>query len=75
MDRCVHVIVRYHVHPFAVRLAALLSGRTSAVFTPILGRVGDMTGKDRMFVVALAALAAGSLLAAVATSIGVIVSR
>ncbi len=53
-----------------VLTAYLLS---AAVFTPILGRVGDMTGKDRMFVVALAALAAGSLLAAVATSIGVMI--
>ncbi len=53
-----------------VLTAYLLS---ASVFTPILGRVGDMVGKERMFVVALAALAAGSLLAAVATSIGVMI--
>jgi MFS family permease len=41
--------------------------------TPILGRVGDMTGKKRVFVGTLVALAAGSLLAAVASSIGVMI--
>jgi MFS family permease len=44
------------------------------VFTPILGRIGDMVGKERMFVVALAALALGSFLAAIATSIGVMIA-
>ena len=53
-----------------VLTAYLLS---ASVFTPILGRVGDMVGKERMFVVALGALAAGSLLAAIAPSIGVMI--
>ena len=35
--------------------------------TPILGRVGDMMGKERVFVGTLVALAVGSLLAAVAS--------
>jgi MFS family permease len=39
--------------------------------SPILGRVGDMKGKERVFVGTLIALAVGSLLAAVAPSIGV----
>lgn len=46
---------------------------SASVFTPIIGRVGDKVGKERMLVVALAALAAGSLLAAVATSVGVLI--
>src|ERR1700722_17271970 len=54
-----------------VLTAYLLS---ASVFTPILGRVGDMVGKERMFVVALAALAVGSLLGAIATSIGVMIA-
>ncbi|HEY1489350.1 MAG TPA: MFS transporter, partial [Micromonosporaceae bacterium] len=41
--------------------------------TPILGRVGDMVGKERVFVATLIALAIGSLLAAVAPSIGVMI--
>src|SRR4051794_21996749 len=40
----------------------------AAVFTPILGRVGDMVGKRPMMLVSIAGLAVGSLLAAVATS-------
>jgi len=54
-----------------VLTAYLLS---ASVFTPIIGRVGDKVGKERMLVVALAALAAGSLLAAVASSIGVLIA-
>jgi len=39
---------------------------SASVFTPIVGRIGDEVGKERMLVVALGALAVGSLLAAVA---------
>jgi EmrB/QacA subfamily drug resistance transporter len=46
---------------------------SASVCTPILGRVGDMVGKKRMFVVALAGLGVGSVLAAVATNIGVMI--
>jgi EmrB/QacA subfamily drug resistance transporter len=45
----------------------------ASVFTPILGRIGDMVGKERTFVVALGALGVGSLLAALAPSIGVLI--
>src|SRR3954447_3118545 len=51
-----------------VLTAYLLS---ASVFTPIVGRIGDKVGKERMLVVALGALAVGSLIAAVAPSIGV----
>ncbi|WP_238448770.1 MFS transporter [Micromonospora sp. 4G55] len=53
-----------------VLTAYLLS---ASIFTPILGRVGDMVGKERMLVVSLGALALGCLLAAVAPSIGVLI--
>jgi EmrB/QacA subfamily drug resistance transporter len=53
-----------------VLTAYLLS---ASIMTPILGRVGDMMGKKRVFVGTLVALAVGSLLAAVATSIGVLI--
>ena len=53
-----------------VLTAYLLS---ASIMTPVLGRVGDMIGKKRVFVGTLAALAAGSLLAAVAPSIGVMI--
>jgi EmrB/QacA subfamily drug resistance transporter len=53
-----------------VLTAYLLS---ASIMTPILGRVGDMMGKKHVFVATLVALAAGSLLAALATSITVMI--
>jgi EmrB/QacA subfamily drug resistance transporter len=53
-----------------VLTAYLLS---ASIMTPILGRLGDMIGKKRIFVATLVALAVGSLLAAVAPSIGVLI--
>ena len=53
-----------------VLTAYLLS---ASIMTPILGRVGDMVGKERIFVLTLVALALGSALAALATSIGVMI--
>ncbi|MGZ4644923.1 MAG: MFS transporter [Blastococcus sp.] len=53
-----------------VLTAYLLS---ASISTPIVGRLGDMTGKKRMFVVALSALALGCLLAAVAASLPVMI--
>ena len=52
-----------------VLTAYLLS---ASIFTPILGRVGDMVGKKRIFVVALAPWPSAPL-AALATSIGVMI--
>jgi EmrB/QacA subfamily drug resistance transporter len=45
----------------------------AAVCTPIVGRLGDLVGKKRMFVITLAALALGCLLAALAGSLGVMI--
>jgi EmrB/QacA subfamily drug resistance transporter len=53
-----------------VLTAYLLS---ASVFTPIMGRIGDKLGKGRVFVAALLALGIGSLLAAVAPNIGVMI--
>ena len=53
-----------------VLTAYLLS---ASVMTPILGRIGDMRGKERVFVATLAALAVGSFLAAIASSIAVMI--
>src|ERR1700677_1507068 len=49
-----------------VLTAYLLS---ASIFTPIMGRLGDMWGKERMLVLCLAALTIGSLLSAVADSL------
>jgi EmrB/QacA subfamily drug resistance transporter len=53
-----------------VLTAYLLS---ASVFTPIMGRLGDTYGKQRLLVISLVALALGSLVAAVAPTIGVLI--
>ena len=53
-----------------VLTAYLLS---AAIFTPIMGRLGDMYGKERMLVLTLVALTVGSLMAAVASSISLMI--
>jgi EmrB/QacA subfamily drug resistance transporter len=53
-----------------VLTAYLLS---ASVMTPILGRVGDIYGKERVFVATLLALAIGSALAALAPNITVMI--
>ena len=53
-----------------VLTAYLLS---ASVMTPILGRVGDIYGKKWVFVATLVALAVGSVLAAVAPNLGVMI--
>ena len=57
-------------HVTWVLTAYLLS---ASIFTPIMGRLGDMNGKKRMFVIALTSLALGSLLAALATSLSIMI--
>jgi EmrB/QacA subfamily drug resistance transporter len=47
---------------------------TSAVATPLLGRLGDMYGKKRLLVIAMAVFAIGTLWAAVASSIAMLIA-
>jgi len=47
---------------------------TASVATPILGRLGDMFGKERMLVVVLCVFALGSVVAALSHSIGLLVA-
>jgi EmrB/QacA subfamily drug resistance transporter len=47
---------------------------TASIATPVLGRLGDMFGKERMLVVVLVMFALGSLVAALSHSIGVLVA-
>ncbi|MET7742936.1 MFS transporter [Streptomyces sp. NPDC005385] len=53
-----------------VMTAYLLS---ASIFTPILGRVGDLIGKKRTMVAVLVAVLAGCLLAALAPTIGILI--
>src|SRR3978361_2555984 len=52
-----------------VLTAYLLS---ASIFTPIMGRLGDMWGKERMLVAALLGLAVGSLLSALAGALPIL---
>lgn len=54
-----------------VMTAYLLS---ASVFTPILGRVGDLAGRKRTLVAVLVTVLAGCLLAALAPGIGVLIA-
>jgi EmrB/QacA subfamily drug resistance transporter len=47
---------------------------TASIATPVLGRLGDMFGKERMLVLVLVMFALGSLVAALSHSIGVLVA-
>jgi EmrB/QacA subfamily drug resistance transporter len=47
---------------------------SASVATPIAGRIGDMFGKKRTLVVVLAVLALGTLISALATTIGVMIA-
>ncbi|WP_066043421.1 MFS transporter [Herbiconiux solani] len=53
-----------------VLTAYLLS---AAVLTPILGRLGDMVGKRRVLIIVLSLLLVGTVLAAVAPNLGVLI--
>ncbi len=46
---------------------------SASVATPVLGRMGDIHGKERLLVVVLAALALGTLLSALATSLTLLI--
>src|SRR5256714_13636618 len=47
---------------------------TASIATPVLGRLGDMFGKERVLVAVLGMFALGSLVAALSHSIGVLVA-
>jgi len=46
---------------------------SASVLTPILGRLGDMVGKRRILIIVLVILAAGTLLAALAPNLAVLI--
>src|SRR3954452_23347788 len=63
------------LHTSATAVAWVLTAflLSASIFTPILGRLGDMFGKERMLVVALVTLGVGTLVAALASSIGLLI--
>jgi EmrB/QacA subfamily drug resistance transporter len=47
---------------------------SAAVLTPVLGKLGDMVGKRRMLIVVLSLLLAGTVLAALAPNLGILIA-
>ncbi|MEU9128862.1 MFS transporter [Kitasatospora sp. NPDC048540] len=67
-----------HLHTTQSTATWMMTGYllSASVATPILGRIGDKAGKERMLLVTLAALTAGSAMAGLSHSIGpMIVAR
>ena len=67
--------IQHDLHTTTAGAAWILTAYllSASVVTPIAGRLGDMYGKKRTMVVVLVVLALGTLLAALATSIGVMI--
>jgi MFS family permease len=63
--------LQHELHTSASATAWLLTGYllSGAVATPLIGRLGDIYGKDRTLVATLALLVIGMLLSALATSL------
>jgi EmrB/QacA subfamily drug resistance transporter len=68
--------IQHDLHTTTAGAAWILTAYllSASVVTPIAGRLGDMFGKKRMMVVVLLILAAGTVLAGLATSIGVMIT-
>src|ERR1700712_169350 len=67
--------IQRDLHASATAVAWILTAYllSASILTPIVGRLGDMFGKERTLVVVLGVLAAGTLLAAVATNITILI--
>ena len=68
--------IQRSLHTSETGVTWLLTGYllSASVGTSIIGRLGDMYGKERLLLWTLIVLAAGTLLAAVATSLGVLIA-
>ncbi|NMO51837.1 MFS transporter [Actinoplanes sp. TBRC 11911] len=67
--------IQHDLHTSATTVTWVLTAwlLSSSVATPIMGRIGDEIGKDRMLLIALAAIAGGCLLAALAPSVAILI--
>jgi EmrB/QacA subfamily drug resistance transporter len=67
--------IKHDVGASETGIAWLLTGYllSASVATSIIGRLGDMYGKERLLLYTLVMLAAGTLLAAIASSLGLLI--
>ncbi|MCZ4494100.1 MAG: hypothetical protein QOH30_3356 [Baekduia sp.] len=68
--------IQRDLHTTATSAAWILTAYllSASILTPIVGRLGDMFGKERTLVLALGVLALGTLVAALATDIKVLIT-
>jgi EmrB/QacA subfamily drug resistance transporter len=68
-------VIQDELHASANATAWVFTGYllSASVLTPIVGRLGDMFGKERTLIVSLAVLCVGVLMAALAKSIGMLI--
>jgi MFS family permease len=68
--------LQHTLHTSQSGVTWLLTGYllSAAIATPILGRVGDIVGKEKMIVVVLIALSAGTLISALATTLPIMLA-
>jgi len=68
--------LRHQLHCSESAVAWVLTGYllSASVATPIVGRLGDIHGKEHVLMIVLAILAVGTLICALATSIGLMVA-
>jgi EmrB/QacA subfamily drug resistance transporter len=69
-------VLEHDLHSSATGATWLLTAYllSAAIATPILGRVGDMVGKEKMLLVVLVALGLGTLLSALATTLPIMLA-
>jgi EmrB/QacA subfamily drug resistance transporter len=67
--------IQRELHASATGVAWVLTAflLSASIFTPIAGRLGDMFGKERMLVVTLAVLSAGTIVSALASSLELLI--
>ncbi|GAA1161030.1 MFS transporter [Kribbella jejuensis] len=63
-----------HSPPSDVSWLITITLLTGAVFTPLLGRAGDMYGKRRVLLIALCSMVVGSLLCATSSNLSVLIA-
>jgi EmrB/QacA subfamily drug resistance transporter len=69
-------VIQHDLHTSASTVTWVLTAwlLSASVATPLMGRIGDMIGKERTLLIALAAIAVGCLVAALAPNIGVLIA-
>jgi EmrB/QacA subfamily drug resistance transporter len=68
--------IQHDLHTSAATVTWVLTAwlLSASIATPLMGRIGDMIGKERVLLIALGAIALGCLVAALAPTVGVLIA-